>query len=312
MTRFFASHPLFARWLRLGALFLVLAVGSTCWLLHRASANASERALAAGRQLEQFRDLANGMSTLRVNGQRVTLSSMSSEQSVGDVLDRFGALCSRDSGGIDAELQQLVAAGKRLPSGLDPKRFGILRSEPSAREGVSACFAREGSAGLSDFAARLMRTVETGDFGEMGQLRYVFARRREGATSTHVITVWSQGAIPLAEMFPATGDAPGRDLFDGARPAGSRRVVAAELEGSDHQVAIYETQHVAEAALAGFAGPLLAHGFEAGDLSQVETINAIPTRVYLRPDATVLLLADERADGTTVSAFRLHNGGYVS
>ncbi|MET0389077.1 MAG: hypothetical protein ABW321_24090 [Polyangiales bacterium] len=306
------TSPRRARLFRLLLLFGVMSTASTVWLYQRASAEVSERALQAGRQLSKLEELARGMSTLRINGARMTLSASTSEQDVAAVLNRFGALCSRASGGIDRELAEHVARGARLPAGVDPQTFGILRSQRGELEGVSACFAREGEGGVRDFSERLLRAADSGDLGELGQLRYVFARRRAGSASTQVITVWSDGALPIAEMFPTHGDVPGRDLFDGARPPDGRRVIAAELEGSDHHIAIYETSAKPEAALAGFDTPLRSQGFAHGDLSKVDSISPIPTRVYLRPDATVLVLAEEHATSTTISAFRLAHGGYVS
>lgn len=304
----------FVRWLRLGAYVLVLCSLSTWWLLHRASAAVTEHSLEVGRELAKMKELMAGTTIMELNGERMTLTSASSEHDVGTILDRFGATCAEQSGGVTEELEALVEGGARFPENVKPKSALVLRSQKDAREGASACFARSGEGGLRDLTARLTRTVESGEFGSLGELRYVFARRKEGSSSTHVIAVRAHSALALAKMFPESGDAPGADLFAGARPADARRIVSAKVDGTRHHATIYQTARPAEQALRDFDAPLSAQGFHVGDLSVVDGMNAIPTRVFIKPDDTVVVVADPEVgdDGqVSVSAFRLLNGGYV-
>jgi hypothetical protein len=264
-----------------------------------------------GHELEKLRDIIAGTTTLTLNGQRVTLSAVSTEQNVTTVLDKFMASCSQASGGIKEELVQMIEKGARFPKEVSPDTFGVLRSQDEDKEGTAACFARYDQGGVKGMLERVTKLAETGNLGAMGDLRYVFARHREGS-HTQVIAVQASGDIGLEKMFPESGDAPGEDLFANARPANSRRLISAKVEGGKHHAAIYETHAPADEALADFEAPLEAEGFVQADLRLTHDVSAVPTRVYLKHDDIVLLLVDERGDSNAVAAYRLPYGGYVS
>lgn len=300
------------RLLRLSAfLFVVLGV-SVWWEIRVVSAKVTERSLEMGRELSKMKDVLAGSSTLRLNGQRVSLTSVTLEESVASVLDRFTAQCARDSGGVTEELRAAAEAGERLPPFVEKEGLGILRAQKSEDEGTAACFARPGEGGLRDLVSRLVTMAETGDLGALGQLRYVFVRRRPGAPQTHVVSVSSLGKLSLAEMIPNDGDAPGRDLIEGARPAHGRRVLSAELEGRGYAAIVYETMEAPDVALAGFEAPMRAHGFEQGELAVGGTPIPYPTRLYVKHDDSILLLSSQEKGKSVVTAFRLGNGGFVT
>jgi len=301
------------RWLRLGAYVAVLCGLSTWWMIHRAAAEFHERSLEVGHELAKLKDLMAGTTTMEFNGERLTLTSASTDHDIGTVLDRFSAACARESGGLTDALQEMVARGAQLPDELRPETAGILRSQKGESEGAAACFARPGRGGVQDLVARVLKVAETGEFGALGQLRYVFARRREGARSTHVISVSAHGPLSLERMFPEHGDVPGSDLFEGARPVGARRLISARVEGSKQHAAIYQSPQPPEQALGGFDAPLRAQGFATADVAPLATLSAVPTRVYVKADDMVLVVAepDPRDGQTSISAFRLLNGGFA-
>lgn len=299
-------------WLRLALYFAVIVALSGWWMARQVSAELSERALSIGRTVESWRDPAAGTSTIRLNGARLTITSVSSEDEVTPILDRFTRMCARNSGGIHEELHSLIARGAKIPEHV-ADRFGVFRAQHGERQGTAACFAREADGGMSNLLARVEKLVETGDLAALGQLRYVFAHRREGSSTTHVLTVISHEAMAIEQIFPAQGDAPGSDLVPGVRPERSRRLISAELEGTHQHAAIYEAEVSAEVALEAYDRALPVRGYARGDLTPVLDQMPAPTRVYFKPDETLLIFAKDRGQHhSQVSAFRLANGGYVS
>jgi hypothetical protein len=298
-------------WLRLGLFMTCLCAFSAWWWVRSASAHAEERALEMGQELAKLRDLVSGTTSLTLNGEPVTLTSASSDHSVTTLLDRFTASCANESGGMKQEIARMLEQGARLPKEITPDAFGVLRTQEEDVRGTAACFARQGAEGVRGMLARVAKLAETGKLGAMGELRYVFAKRAEGAAQTHVITVQANGDLPLEQMFPERGDAPGEDLFPNARPARSRRVLSAKLSTGKHHATIYESHDEADVALAGFEAPLQAQGFAPADLRVTHDVSPVPTRVYLKEDDIVLLLVDEREDANYVAAYRLPYGGFV-
>ncbi|MET0389071.1 MAG: hypothetical protein ABW321_24060 [Polyangiales bacterium] len=299
------------RWLRLAAFVAVVVSVSAVWKVREVSASLSERSLAIGRQLESWRDPVAGTSTIRLNGQRVAITSVSTDDAVGPVLDRFTRMCARKSGGITEQIQALVAHGGDVPEHVS-SRFGVFRTEKDANEGAAACFARDGEGGMAELAERAATLAETGDLAALGQLRYVFARRREGSSTTHVLTVVSDGALPLEVMFPAQGDAPGDDVVSGVRPARARRLISAELEGTAQRAVFYEAEVRPEVALRAYDEALPVRGFLRGQLEPAGADMPAPTRVYFKQDEILLLIASHAGKASShLSAYRLKNGGFA-
>lgn len=292
------------------ALYLAILIGlSAWWMARQVSAELDERALSIGRTVESWRDPAAGTSTIRLNGRRISITSVSSDDSVKDILDRFTGMCARNSGGMHEQILEMIAKGAKVPQHV-ADRFGVFRTE-NADQGTAACFAREGEGGLASLYDRFDKLFETGDLAALGQLRYVFAHRSEGSSSTHVLTAISHDPLPIEQIFPADGDAPGTDLVPGVRPEQARRIVSADLEGTTQRAVIYEASVSAAQALQAYDSALPARGYQRGDLSPVADDMPAPTRVYLKADETLLIIAKDLPSGSQVNAFRLANGGFV-
>jgi hypothetical protein len=308
-------------YLRLFAFLVCVLGGSLLWTAQYASAELSERALIAGRQLERLAEHgASAGTTLRINGQVLTLTSATTELPIETVLDRFERLCARDSGGSAEELAALAAAPAGLPEGFDVRRFGVLRTE-SAHEGTAACFAREGKGGLAQLFGAVSALAESGDLQAFGQLRYLFVRRSERSGGNHVLTVSSEGALPLLQMWPETGDAPGRDLVDGVRPPEATRTLSAEAAG--YALTTYESARPGDEALASYGAQLARRGYRRMPLA-VEDRQApqareparapAPSQVFVQGNDVLILFATEQDDapGSLVSATRIVRRGYVA
>ena len=297
------------RVLRLLTYLGCLSLLSAGFLLHQARAELGERALSVGRELSRSKGVHHGTTELRLNGAAMALNSSSSELPVAEVLARFAELCRKGAPDLHAELAQAERQGARLPPA---DSFGILRTVPSEAEGTAACFVREKRDGMRGLVVDLEQATLSGDLSKLGQLRYVYAQRSTRGEGTHVITVWSRGSLRPEAMFPAQGDAPGRDLVEGVRPDDATRLLSAEGEGQKFQAVFYETRHPPKAVLQGYDRGLRSHGYQAL-MAQIMTDTVpVATRVYRKDDEDELVvLADRRGDKTRVYSFRLGTRGNV-
>lgn len=302
------------RWLRVFAFAGVVIALSAWWKVREVKAHFSELSASVGEQLLKLQKVAAGTSTLTLNGQRVSLTTLTTEASLEQVLERFNESCMQSSGGLVEELREMEQLGAKVPDTLPRDSLGVLRIDKSEDETTAACFARPGRGGVRELWERISHFADSGDLAEFGQLRAVFVHHYERKGITHVLAFTSLGKIPLSEMFPEQGDAPGTDLLGDVRPAHARRLISAQLEDTHHETTLYEAEGDPDSALDTFDAPLRARGFSLGDLSGAQGMNPVPTRVYFKHDDAVVVLASPQEDEhkSLVATFRLANGGFVS
>lgn len=134
------------------------------------------------------------------------------------------------------------------------------RGSPFRRERTHRDDAADGS------ASAILCVVAARDTGERReQLTFL---RRVDASSTSAVTITRESAMDLATMFPAEGDAPGRDPAGAPRPAHARRLVAATVVESKHDVWIYETTDAFADLVEAYDRRMVEAGYEvlaAGD-----------------------------------------------
>jgi hypothetical protein len=274
-------------------------------------AQLSERAMSIGQSLQQVTAEQQGTTRLELNGEPLALNSRSTKLSVTEVLDRFAEQCAQHSGGADAELEQLATKRPKLAASLDWRRLGVFRTGGD-QQAAAGCFADTGTAGLRGLATRLAEVLETGDFSRLGQLRYVHARRSQGGDSTHVITVWTEGQLKLEQMFPAQGDAPGRDIVDDVRPPQSVRVISAEAAGNGFRTAIYDSASTPAEVIASYDASLKQKGYVSQSPALMDELTAVPARIYILDESQQLVVtAQPHGARTIVSAYQLGSNGYV-
>ena len=223
MLRF--DLPLRTRWMplaRLCGFAAVLGLASAVWLAHQVRAELAEHALTLGRGLERAPRAPEGTTTLLLNGQQLSLNASVVDRPVERVVDDFVALCGRATGGVHDDIERAIAQGAALPAS---DEFGIFRSARGHVDATAACVARAGAGGMRALMDDLGRAISSGDFGLLGQFRYVYARPARSGAGTQVLSVWSHGSLKLEEAFPSRGDAAGRDLVQGARPPSSVRTI---------------------------------------------------------------------------------------
>jgi hypothetical protein len=275
--------------------FLSFAFGVVGLLaLSSVRADAGEASLVLGREMSRLGDLLASAHELSLNGERVFVASATSPAAPSVVLDRVERLCNDATGGLREELADPEKLGRTLPPGTELRGLpiGVLRKE-SAREGVVACLAREGSGGVKDLAARFADFAESHDLGKLGDLRYAYARPIEGGRS-HVVTVWTDGPVRLDRLFPTSGDAPGEDPPGLPRPPGLARMLSARVSGAPYGAWIYEGAGAVAATLAFYDDAMQKAGWVSSKLVAAERPTA---RAFSRGGLDAIVLVDDEDGG---------------
>src|SRR6478609_4198870 len=238
-------------------------------MLPQARAAAEEAAKRSGLELlEQIGPTLVGPPEVAlINGQRMSLASKLTPLSVEQVIERFGEHCREHSAGLANEIAALpqgAAALQKLPEDLrDPSRW--LSSQAVTddhKAGQIACIARKDSGGgLKGLVDRVLAFTDTGDLSEIGDARYVVARRDEASGQTHVLAMWTEGKFNIPEMFASVGDAPGTDSRDVPRPPEARRVLSAEMANRSYSIRMYDTKRSNAEVLTYYEQQLTPQGF---------------------------------------------------
>jgi hypothetical protein len=231
-----------ARVLALVRVLVLLGVGcasSSFWLLWAARARASDALVALGAELMRLPDAryANGAQALSVNGLRLSVQSGSSQRAPEQVVGQFHAACRASAAprlaGAVSDADVWTPPQPWLERWLD----GVVVESSGAGAAIACIDAAGESRTVDALAARLQRFFASGDLGELGRLRYAWVEPGEGGGSVF-LTIWSEGSLVLLDRFPPDRDAPGADLPDVERVAGSRRLLSASLATS--ALVVYE------------------------------------------------------------------------
>jgi hypothetical protein len=213
-------------------------------------ADFTEGALRAGRELEGLTDVVGSPKTVSINGAPVMISTAFTDETPGEVLDRFEVLCREHPEFMARALSDLPKAllerGHVVPDRL--WRLGVVRKE-RGDEGALTCFNDERPASFRDMMARLKAFERSKDLLEFGRFRYVYARRTD--KGTHVRTIWTDGELKLDKMFPTAGDAAGFDSPWVPRPPNARRILSATSGQVPYALHIYRSSDSGD-ALHGF------------------------------------------------------------
>lgn len=259
--------------LRVIAFLTVVNLGVTAVYLPRARAQVES--LAVSRGLEVLKALGpigeDTEQAMQINGQRMHLAARVTALPVSEVLSLFERDCHEHAGGLGAELAKLPAEKRgAIPKELrDPSRWLTLKEEPDERGGHVACFTRASqSESLKSFIARLSAFAKTGELAELGDAHYVVARRDERTKRTQVLALWTEGSFNVLDMFPASGDAPGRDSELAPRPPAAVRVLSAEAPDRPYALRMYDSRETAEHILAFYERSMRERGFTRVELTK--------------------------------------------
>lgn len=215
-----------------------VCVAVSAWLTHRARAQVDEIMMGVGAQMMRYEGARrqDAPRPLVLNGARILMASGSTAHDVERVLDWFEARCQERDGRLAEQIRELAGANDiddANPALLD----ATLRNDAGDR-GYVACLDTGGERlDPTAIVERVNRYLESGDLADVGHLRYVFAERSE--RGAHFVAYWTEGALPVGEMFPETGDAPGVDPAGIPRPEGARRVLSAWEEAEAQSMTIW-------------------------------------------------------------------------
>lgn len=259
-----------------------------------------ESALIIGRQLVQFQDLVGRSHRVRLNGEPIYVASAVTDQSVDTVLDRFEASCEENAGAMKQIFEQLPEAMQQDVKDKVPgnEGIGIIRQDADS-EGYIACLAQKPGDDMSTLSNRLKEFVETGDLSKVGDLRYAYAKRRDGASKTHVITVWSDGPFKIGRIIPADGsEPPGADPANAPRPVESVRMLSAEIDGAPYAVRLYDSRKSDQEVLAAYDDQMPKLGWQVIPYVADEVKYG---RAYSRDGIDMLVFAFAEGDKSYVS-----------
>lgn len=258
-----------------------------------------EKTLQLGHELAKFGDLLDGTHRVLLNGEAVYVASAVTEQTMGQVLDRFDQECRAHSGGLQAEFDHLPATVQRKLAQKAPAawdlRLGVVREE-RADEASIMCLERREGTGLRDVVRRLTDFARTGDLGEVGDLRYVYARKTDGG-KVHVLSTFTEGRFNLYKVIGNEGVEPGgADPAATPRPPNSTRTWSAQLQGSMFGVYLFDSTSTPEQVLQFYDESLPARGWKS--LVQHSGIGA---HLWEYEGVTMLVQAFRDDDGTRVT-----------
>lgn len=224
-----------------------------------------EQTLQLGHELAKFGDLLEGTHQVMLNGEALYVASAVTEQSMGQVLDRFDQECRTHSGGLQAEFDHLPAnvqrkLAEKAPAAWD-LRLGVLREE-RADEASILCLERREGTGMRDVVQRLSDFARTGELGEVGDLRYVYARKTDGG-KVHVLSTFTEGRFNLYKVIGNAGvEQGGSDPPATPRPPNATRVWSAQLGGSMFGVYLFDSTSAPEQILRFYDESLPARGWK--------------------------------------------------
>jgi hypothetical protein len=283
-----------------GAAYSVFAFGLVATFAARSvQADMREVAFVAGHELGTLEDLTSGAYLIELNGAKFHRSSTRTSLSIKEVLDRYEGYCAASPSVLGRAMSDIPAALEErveLPKG-DPLRKGIVREEARGR-GMVACFVDENATSAS-LEQRVRSFLKDGDLADFGRFRYVFVE--DSAHGRHVVTLWSDGTLPIGRMFPKAGDAPGTDSLLSGRPTASRRTFSASAAGFPAAVRIYETHASHDQVARDYDTSFAAKGFV-----RVENKGAV---AYVGRDGSQVFVSltttkDGRTAATVVEAGR--------
>ncbi len=283
-------------WVRLAAFLtavsaLILVVG-----LRRVRADILEAGLVFGDALDGLGDVLPKPYIVRFNGQQAFVAAVTLDEAPGVALDRMEGLCRAHDGGL---LDAIAVAASK--AGFVPPTMavaapvpGLLRKE-TARGGFVGCLGQDHHLGFAEVSERLGRVANDGNLAHLGHLRFASVRRTASGR-THLVVVWTSGSLIPREAFPANADAPGTDVAGVGKPDGSRRVLAASIDGAPYGVRVYAAHELnPDACFAQFEAKLVSGGFVRDALE-----NTTGARSYRRGAEELVVHAEASRDGSAI------------
>lgn len=238
--------------IRLGLFLSCVYLGLLLVLGHEARAQVGESLFAIGEDMLRYEGAhrMDAPRTLHLNGQPIRLASGVTRHGLDRVLDWYEARCGERDGDIGEQLSELVDGHPQLGE-VETSLFDATLREREEDRGYVACLDTGGEKlDAEGVLARVERFRSSLDVSELGDLRYIYGE--ENDEGTFFVAFWTRGSFRIGEMFPAQGDAPGRDPEGLPRPPDGRRLLSAWEEGHPQSVTMYGESARAPEALESF------------------------------------------------------------
>ena len=232
--------------------------------------------LSLGHSMMNYADQA-GMPSgrqLQLNGATFQVAVGSTEDTVPQVLDVYEQRCDAVDGQMNEQLQEAMRnASTSERTALRAARTTVRVNADS--QGYVACLdLGQARRTPGEIIERMRRFVETGDISAVGRMRYVFAER--GTRRTRVLAIWSDSELNVSRMFPVTGDVPGQDPANVARPRGMTRLLSAAEVGQPYGLTMYTTQRSRDDVFGDYTREMAQRGWRRLDLQEIHS--ALDTR----------------------------------
>jgi len=276
------------------ASFVLLAFSAVT--VHVGLARASDVGMSIGDQLllvggegNSTGAVAPGVSRVHFNSQILQSTNTSTTMPMRDVLNYVADQCKHHSNGLRDGFEHMNGVSGAL---VVHKEFG--------ERGFVFCVAPDHELDMTELMRRLRLATHSGDFSDVGNIRYVAVRQFDG--HARVVTVWNDGPFEFGNMFPEDGDAPGEDFGGVPRPDGARRTLSATIEGAPAGVNTYLVKGAPAEVLTGLDAKLVGAGWKT-----VPTAKGVPNagKYYtLGSKEDLVVTATNATDGMT-------NVGYV-
>jgi hypothetical protein len=232
-------------------------------------------------------------SLLEVGDQLVQLEGPGSEDGGERTLSINAHRVILDTGTVDAPIEQVLGDAAERCGGDGEGVFDAAVGQRLEDRGFVGCFPElmgRGPEALADIAAAL---ASGGDLTGLGSFDYTYARTTP--RGTHVVRA-TFPSLDVAAMFPAAGDAPGKDVPGVPRPPDSRRVMSSMQLGSANQLVVYaEGAGTARATLAMYRATLGDQGWTVNQGAESSAVLAS------RGNTLVVIVAHDDAAGVSVT-----------
>jgi len=274
---------------RLSVYFGVLTAVAASFTAHGAKAEMAENQISLGRDLAPLADLLKEQHTISVNGERAHIATTTANESLETVLDRFSASCAANTSPLSDGWK--IVGEKNRDAAREAITALTTTRHITGNEGTISCVARGAHSGNS-FLDSMREFTKSGDFGAIGQMRYVYAKRAADGT-TFVMTAWTDDNFSVRALTPKNGeDAPGSDSNLAPRPEHSQRILTTAIEGAPFAVRAYKSADAPQSILAAYDVSLPKSGWSCTSPQGME-----PTMRSCAKEGVDLTISVGKTDG---------------
>jgi hypothetical protein len=283
------------RWARLTAFCTFALVVALLVNTRRARGDVGEKMMVLGRELLPMADLLSGAQQVRINGESMFLASTVTDQSIGEVLDRYERHCQEHTGGLREELDSVPSQAKALLASKFPaawsQRLGIVR-EQQDDEGMVVCIARDGGEGIRGLVEHANLFIADGELSHLGNLRYAYARKTSTG-QTHLLTTFTEGPFNIYRILGGGASQHREELDRVPLPTNALTPMTFRVEGMPYAAQVFQSPQPPNEIAAYYIDALPRLGWEkvAGPGELFSNI------VMRREGVTLIMTAVQLEDG---------------